>query len=166
MRKMDKDGLLLCDIQGKIFEQSATLQQCSSGIFIRRYMNSRFCVRMDKGGYLYEATSIPQIFDEIEEEYGKSTYGKVIFSKDELYWIGYLYRYFAYVYEIRSQQIYKIITGSELRRQYYPYHTMDPLFAIERILEAREINLCKTKEEITRQGIEILRNLRGMDSKQ
>ena len=40
MRKIDKDGLLLCDMQGKTFELSVTAQDNSSEIFIRRFMNS------------------------------------------------------------------------------------------------------------------------------
>ena len=46
MREMDKDGLLLCEIQAKVFEKSIEQEQCSSGIFVRRYMNSKVCERI------------------------------------------------------------------------------------------------------------------------
>ena len=41
MRKMDKDGLLLCDLQGNAFELSIQLTATSSEIFMRRFMNSK-----------------------------------------------------------------------------------------------------------------------------
>lgn len=46
-REMDQVDLLLCDVLGKIFEQSITREECSSNIFIRRFMNSKFVSRMD-----------------------------------------------------------------------------------------------------------------------
>ena len=76
-REMDQTGLLLCDVQGKIFEQSITIEDCSSNIFIRRFMNSKFVSRMDNLTFLNESTTIEDVFDEINEEYGKSTYGKI-----------------------------------------------------------------------------------------
>lgn len=38
MRKMDKDGLLLCELQGKIFELSIDSLDISSEIFVRRFV--------------------------------------------------------------------------------------------------------------------------------
>ena len=38
---MDKDGLLLCDLQGNAFELSIQLTATSSEIFMRRFMNSK-----------------------------------------------------------------------------------------------------------------------------
>lgn len=46
-REMNQVDLLLCDVLGKIFEQSITREECSSNIFIRRFMNSKFVSRMD-----------------------------------------------------------------------------------------------------------------------
>ena len=39
----------------------------------------------------------------------------------EIYWIGYLYRYFAFIYEISSVQVYKIVKPKELRGLFLPY---------------------------------------------
>ena len=41
MKKIDKDGLILCDIQAKAFEISITAMNTSSEIFVRRFMNSK-----------------------------------------------------------------------------------------------------------------------------
>ena len=46
-KKIDKDGLLLCELQGKTFEQSAAKTNCSSEIFIRRFMHSNIVNQID-----------------------------------------------------------------------------------------------------------------------
>ncbi|MCD7950639.1 MAG: antitoxin [Erysipelotrichaceae bacterium] len=161
MREMDYDGLILCDIQGKLFELSVETEECSSNIFIRRFMNSKVAVRFDNATFLNESTPIETVLDEINEQYGKSTYGSIKFSKNEMFWIGYIYRYMVYVYEIESMKAYKIIKGKELRNLYLPYHTLDPLNAIDRILEAKNINLNPTREEKIARGVEILRKIRN-----
>jgi hypothetical protein len=51
------------------------------------------------------------------------------------------------------------IKPAELRLLYYPYHSLDPEQAIERILEAKGISLQNTEIEITERGVKILRNL-------
>ena len=81
----------------------------------------------------------------IEEEYGASTYGSVKYNLNELYWIGYLYRYFSYTYNMSSIQVYKIVKPKELRGLYLPYHTLDPSQAIERILGSKNLLLDEKK---------------------
>jgi hypothetical protein len=82
----------------------------------------------------------------IEEEYGHSKYGSVKYTKNELYWIGYIYRYYSYTYELSSVHVYKIVKPKELRSLFLPYHTMDPAQAIERILEAKNLIMDETAE--------------------
>lgn len=41
MRKIDKDGLLLCELQATAFENSVDKMESSSEIFIRRFMKSK-----------------------------------------------------------------------------------------------------------------------------
>jgi len=160
MREMDKDGLLLCEMQAKVFEKSIEQEKCSSSIFVRRYMNSKVCERMDSLYFIGEVCSAERILEDINEEYGASSYGVEKFSTEEMYWMGYIYRYFAYVLAWESRRIYKIINATELRKLYIPYHTLDPLNAIERILEAKEIAMHETNEDIIKRGVEILRKLR------
>ena len=73
----------------------------------------------------------------VDEEYGATDYGSVKYTHNEMYWIGYIYRYFSFTYDLSSSQVYKIIKPKELRGLFLPYHTMDPSQAIERILEAK-----------------------------
>lgn len=137
MRKMDKDGLILCDIQAKAFEMSINEQDTSSEIFIRRFMNSNVAREMDNLGMLQTNLQAKDILARLDEEYGRSDYGSVKYSSNEIYWIGYIYRYYAYTYEKTSAQVYKAVKPKELRGLYLPYHTMDPAQAIDRILEAK-----------------------------
>lgn len=159
-REMDKTGLFLCDIQGTIFQQSIQDEECSSSIFIRRYMNSSFVCRMDNLGFINESLTTKEIYKEINKEYGKTSYGKIKFSGEEMYWIGYIYRYLSYVYQVDSKNAYKIIKGTELRKLYISYHTLDVMNAINRILESKSMFLDKNVSQITKEGVNILRKLK------
>lgn len=139
MKKMDKDGLLLCELQAKAFEMSVEKTTTSSEIFIRRFMNSQITRSIDHGDILQTNMQAEDLLDRVEEQYGFSEYGSVKYTHNEMYWIGYIYRYFSYTYELSSVQVYKIVKGKELRELFLPYHTMDPTQAIERIFEAKGI---------------------------
>ena len=137
MRAIDKDGLLLCDLQAKTFELSIDKTELGSAVFVRRFMNSRAAKWMDNGGILASNIRPTDLLDLVEEEYGHSEYGSKKLTHDEMFWIGYVYRYFVYTYEKSSASIYRELKPKELRDLFLPYHTMDPAQAIERILEAR-----------------------------
>lgn len=158
MRKIDKDGLLLCELQAKAFELSLTGQNTSSEIFIRRFMNSKIAEELDSMAVLQTNAQAKDILDRIDEEYGKSDYGSVKYSSNEIYWIGYLYRYYAYTYEKTSVQVYKTVKPKELRGLFLPYHTMDMAQAIDRILEAKGMELSDVDEE--KRQYEIFKKIR------
>lgn len=158
MRKIDRDGLLICELQAKSFEMSADFATVSSEIFIRRFMNSKVAILMDTGDILQLNIHAKDVIDRIEEEYGNSKYGSIKYTKNELFWIGYIYRYYSYTYELSSVQVYKIIKPKELRGLFLPYHTMDPAQAIERILEAKNL-LFDEEAELQRQ-FEIFKRIR------
>ena len=48
MRAFDHNGLLLAEFQGKLFEKSEELN-CSSPIFIRRFLHSDLLKKLDDG---------------------------------------------------------------------------------------------------------------------
>lgn len=158
MKKIDNDGLLLCEMQAKAFELSGIEQSTSSAVFIRRFMNSDAAKQMDNLAVLESNMQAADILKLIDEEYGKSEYGSVKYSLDELYWIGYIYRYYAYTYDKTSKQVYKIVKPKELRDLFLPYHTMDPAQAIDRILEAK--GLVNTDDYEERRQFEIFKKIR------
>ena len=159
MRKMNKDGLLLCDLQAKAFEMAVDFAQVSSEVFIRRFMNSNVAKAMDNESVLQTNIHEKDILNMIEEQYGKSEYGSVKYTHNEMFWIGYIYRYFCYTYEMTSIQVYKIVKPKELRGLFPAYHTMDSAQAIERILEAKGL-LIDEETELKRQ-YEIFKKVRS-----
>ena len=159
MKKIDKYGLLLCDLQATAFECSVDKMESSSEIFIRRFMKSEIAKRFDNESILETNIQANDILQLVDEEYGVSDYGSVKYTHNEMYWIGYIYRYFAVTYELTSPQVYKIVKPKELRGLFLPYHTMDPAQAIERILEAKEM-LIDEDMELKRQ-YEIFKRIRN-----
>lgn len=158
MKKMDNDGLILCRLQGEIFERSADVYPSSSPVFIRRFMRSELAGRMDTAGFLDRPFYKDDAFEEIDDEYGKTDYGKNKFTGEELFWMGYIYRYWSYIYDMPSVRAYRIIPSRELRELYLAYHTLDPAHAVARILEAKGI--ATEEEAIIKRGVEIMRRIR------
>lgn len=158
MKKISKDGLLLCELQAETFEESIDKMDTSTEIFIRRFMKSKIAKQLDDESILERNIQAKDILDLINEEYGVSDYGSVKYNRNEIYWIGYLYRYFSFTYELSSVQVYKIVKPKELRGLFLPYHTMDPAQAIERILEGKGM-LIDEKTELERQ-YEIFKRMR------
>ena len=96
-----------------------------------------------------------------QAQYGPTSYGKERYGREELYWLGYLYRYWAYTYEKSSKQVYKQMKAKELRKLYYPYHSLDPAQAIERILESNG----SEEEDYTEKGVRVLREILEREKK-
>ncbi len=137
MKKIDKDGQILCELQAKAFENSIEKMNSSSEIFIRRFMKSKIAQKLDDASILESNMQANDILQLVDEEYGVTNYGSVKYTRNEMYWIGYIYRYFAITYEMTSSQVYKIVKPKELRGLFLPYHTLDSAQAIERIMEAK-----------------------------
>ena len=90
------------------------------------------------------------VIERFRDQYKISKYGSVKYTKNEMYWIGYIYRYYCFTYEILSVQAYRKIKPKELRDMFLPYHTMDPSQSVERILESKRMIL-NDSEELDRQ---------------
>jgi len=116
---------------------------------------SEIVKQFDSLSILDDTLTINNVYERLEEEFGKTNYGKVKYSSEALYWIGYLYRYMAYTYDLSSKQVYKIIKPKELNELYYVYHTFDCSQAIERILEQKGISF-----DLDQQNLRLLKMLR------
>ncbi len=114
--------------------------------------------KMDNLAVLQTNIQPRDALDLIDEEYGKSNYGSVKYTPNEMYWIGYIYRYYSYTYRKSSVQAYKTVKPKELRGLFLPYHTMDPAQAIDRILEAK--GLTNDNEDEEKRQFEIYRKIR------
>ena len=146
MEQMDRDELLLCEMQARTFEQSVERTASSSEIFIRRFMHSRAAKLLDSGAILETSLQPADLLQMIEEQYGVSEYGSVRYTTEEMYWIGYIYRSYACLKNMSSLQVYRIIKPRELRRMFPAYHSMDPAQAVERIMEAKHQPLDEESE--------------------
>ncbi|MBQ7993154.1 MAG: antitoxin [Solobacterium sp.] len=100
-------------------------------------MHSGIAKELDHPAFLAGNIQPKDVCERVDEQYGRSAYGSVKYSPDEMYWIGYIYRYFAYTYEYSSARVYRIVKPKELRGLFMPYHTIDPAQAVDRILEAK-----------------------------
>lgn len=141
MRQFDELGLQLAKSQGNMFEESLSRYEGSSAIFIRNYMFSDEVNKVDRL-LEFDSTSIVNSLDKRNLNIGTYKY-----SPESIYWIGYIYRYWAYVYETTSKRIYKIANADEMHKLYNVYHTMDPKAAINRILEEKNIDIDKSYEK-------------------
>ena len=160
MKTVDHDGYTLCVLQAQAFEYSVDHIESSSPIFIRRFMKSQIVKRLDDASILDTNLQAKDLIDAVNEEYGVSCYGSTKYTRNEMYWIGYVYRYFALAYGLSSSQIYRLVKPKELRDVFLPYHTMDPAQALERILEAKGICLEQNEEQELERQYAIYRRIR------
>ena len=154
MKKIDKDGLLLCELQAAAFENSIDKMDSSSEIFIRRFMRSKIAKNLDNESVLECNIQANDILQLVDEEYGVTDYGSVKYTHNEMYWIGYLYRYFAFTYELSSAQVYKIVKPKELRAVSYT-HLMEAKGMIldeNRELERQYEIFKKIRRQTTKRG--------------
>lgn len=162
MKELGKDERLLCELQGHIFEKSAGEYGTSSAVFVRRYMNSDYAARMDRLGFIDRPTDEQEAFASLDAQYGNSQYGSELYSPDELYWMGYIYRYWVCTYGISSKTVYKMSNVREMHSVYYAYHSLDPLQAIQRLMEAKGLSFQEDEQIAT--GVRVLRKIRSSES--
>lgn len=74
-----------------------------------------------------------------------------------MYWTGYIYRYWSYIANKSSKQLYKLVKPDELCKLYYPYQSLDPEAVIERIIDANGI----VDETDINRGVEVMRKVRA-----
>lgn len=132
---MNELELKLCDIQGRLFELSAE-KEYGSDTFVKAFMTSKTAEALDSKYNRMQWAGEEYLLEEVADEAGEnlSAEGEV-FSKDVLYWIGYLYRYWHYYTGEDSAKIYKQAPVRTMKRSYLMFHTMDPVLAIEDLKE-------------------------------
>ena len=128
---MDSIQLKLCDIQGRLFERSTDF--ASEG-FIRDFMNSEVAAHLDSPYNKLQWMGEEYLLDELKDETGLQSTGEK-YSPDVLYWIGYLYRYWACSRNEKSKRIYRWAPAKTMKRNYMTFHTFDPDIAIDDLIE-------------------------------
>ncbi len=139
MRKLDHNGILLCEYQAKLFEKSLDLEY-STPIFMRRFMNSSLARDLDENESSLISLDINEGIENLNEEYGKSSYGKIKFSHDSMFWIGYMYRYMSYTRGESTEFLMKTFDYKKMNEVYSSFHTQDPEWVIESLLELYKLD--------------------------
>ena len=138
MRNFDHNGLLLAEYQGKLFEKSNELN-CSTGVYIRRFLHSDLLKKLDTNNSSYLSLDVSDGINSILEQFGNSDYGKVKYSKSALFWMGYMYRYISYTREQSTKFIMKLFNYKQMNDVYYSFHTQDPEWCIQSLLEINNL---------------------------
>ena len=132
---MNEIQLKLCDIQGRLFELSVD-RQLGSASFIKTFMNSETAKALDSTYNRMQWAGEEYLLEELAAvTEAKLTKDGEVYSKDILYWIGYLYRYWHYYTGEDSAKIYKQAPVGTMKRNYLMFHTMAPELAIEDLKE-------------------------------
>ena len=128
--------LQLCDIQGRLFKLS-TRRGISSAEFIKVFMKSATAKALDSTYNRMQWAGEEYLLDEIVSSVGTEVFSKggAILSKDVLYWIGYIYRYWHFYTGEDSAKIYKQAPYDIMKRNYMIFHTMAPELAIDDLKE-------------------------------
>lgn len=127
---MDELQLKLCDIQGRLFELSAD-NNYGSANFVKIFMTSEVAKALDSTYNRMQWAGEEYLLEELVDVAGdKLSKNGEIFSKDILYWMGYLYRYWHYYTKEDSVKIYKQASVATMKRNYLMFHTMAPELAI------------------------------------
>ena len=133
---MNELQLKMCDIQGRLFELSAD-RKLSSSAFTKAFMTSSVAKSLDSKFNHMQWAGEEYLLDEIiaNEEKEVLTGSREIISKDVLYWIGYIYRYWHYHTGEDSAKIYKQAPYDIMKRNYMIFRTMSPELAVEKLKE-------------------------------
>ena len=119
----------LCDIQGRLFERSL-IKEVDSADFMEKFMKSKTCEFFDLPYDRLQWAGEEYILEDLLEETSIIPAGEK-FSKDELYWAGYVYRYWHLLTGESSREIYAQANARRMKECYLGFHTMDVVMAIE-----------------------------------
>lgn len=125
----------LCDIQGRLFELSAA-HGYDSATFIKLFMGSQVAKNLDSDYNRMQWAGEEYLLEELADECkGALIKSAAVFDKDELFWIGYIYRYWRYYANEGSKKIYKQAPVERMKTNYLMFHTMAPEMAIDDLKE-------------------------------
>ena len=125
----------LCDMQGKLFEESADMKY-ESAAFIEAFMTSDVSADLDSTFNHMQWAGKEYILERMQDELkDKLLHGKDLYDKETLYWIGYVYRYWHFYTGETSKEIYKQAPAERMRSVFLPYHALSVELAIERLKE-------------------------------
>lgn len=127
--------LKLCDIQGRLFELFAETDYDAKSL-VMAFMKGDLAKYLDSTYNRMQWAGEEYILEElIDTSKDKLKLKHETFSRDALYWMGYVYRYWHYYTNEESKIIYKQAPFETMMINYFMFHTMDVEMAIDDLKE-------------------------------
>lgn len=124
----------LCDIQGRLFELALETKLDMSD-FIEKYMNSETAAYFDLPYDRLQWAGEEYILENLQDEAAVKTDDDPKYTREEVYWIGYLYRYWHFYTGESSKEIYLQSPAELMKSCYLGFHTLDPGMAVDDLKE-------------------------------
>ena len=132
---MDSLELKLCDIQGRLFELFLSTDYDSESL-VKAFMNSKIAKDLDSEYNRMQWAGEEYLLEELVATSKKRLVSKKDnVSKEVLFWMGYVYRYWHFYTKEESVKIYKQASFETMRVNYLMFHTMDVEMAIDDLKE-------------------------------
>lgn len=129
---MDILTMHLCQIQAHLFELSV-IKGYDSEKFIKTYMTSDIANRFNSSYDSIQWRGEEYILSYLEDDYNLQI-GKT-YTKDEMFWIGYIYCYWHFKTNETCMTIYNTASASVMKSTYDGFHTIDNDLAVENLIE-------------------------------
>ena len=123
----------LCHIQGRLFERSLKKGRESMD-FIEKFMRSTTCNYLDMPFDRLQWAGEEYILENLLEEVSVRSDGEK-YSKEEMFWIGYVYRYWHLLTGESSREIYAQANAERMKMCYPGFHALDVQMAIDNLKE-------------------------------
>lgn len=143
MKNLTLEKRQLCDIQGRLFEL-ALQEGYDCPLFMESFMNSRAAAALDDVYDRLQWAGEEYILEELNDETGGLQRAGVTYSREVMYWAGYVYRYWHYYLGESSRDIYKTANALTMNECWLGFHTLDVEMAVD---DLREIYRQKRRTE-------------------
>lgn len=132
---MDALQLKLCDIQGRLFELFAEANYDAESL-VKAFMDGEIAKNLDSEYNRMQWAGEEYLLEElIATCKDKLSPKKESISKDVMFWMGYVYRYWHFYTGEESVKIYKQAPFETMNINYLMFHTMDVEIAIDDLKE-------------------------------
>ena len=132
---MEAMELKLCDIQGRLFELFADSRYDAESL-VKTFMTSNLAKALDSEYNRMQWAGEEYLFEELIAVCKEKLVLKTEdISKEALFWMGYIYRYWHFYTGEESAKIYRQAPFGTMNTNYLMFHTLDAEVAIDDLKE-------------------------------
>lgn len=132
---MEAMELKLCDIQGRLFELFADSRYDAESL-VKTFMTSNLAKDLDSEYNRMQWAGEEYLFEELIAVCKEKLILKTEdISKEALFWMGYIYRYWHFYTGEESAKIYRQAPFGTMNTNYLMFHTLDAEVAIDDLKE-------------------------------